>query len=60
MRRINRLPYAQTGPGSRGSDPLSAPAAERRSYPPSPAAEDPERVDSSDVWSAWIDLGGEG
>lgn len=60
MRRINQLSYAQTGSGSRSSDPLCVQAVERRTHLPPSAAEDPERVDASDGWSAWIDLGGEG
>jgi hypothetical protein len=58
--RINRHHYAPTvhGPGSGGTDHLSAPQAERRA--PSPRADDPELEDDRDLCRIWIDLGGEG
>jgi hypothetical protein len=59
MRRINRLLYAATGPGSCGPDPTSVTPAEGRACTPAPGDEH-ERDDTRDVWSAWIDLGGEG
>jgi hypothetical protein len=57
--RINRHFYAPvkaTNPAEKPGVPL----AERRSLTVSCPADDPESDDVANLWSAWIDLGGEG
>jgi hypothetical protein len=60
--RINRYLYALTHPGQRlaGSDHVSASVLESRIHPLALAVDEPESEDGADVWSAWVDLGGEG
>lgn len=62
MRRFSwhRYALAAPGTGSMASDGRTAPAPEMGRRSCSHLADDQEMDDSSNVWSPWIDLGGEG
>ena len=62
MRRMNWPRYAAESPGggARGFDHLAPPAYEREARSPAHAAGDHEEGEAPNLWSEWIDLGGEG
>lgn len=63
MGRTNwlRHPTESSGPRSRGLAHLAAPTTEAEHHVPAHAGGDhPEEGASTNWWSAWIDLGGEG
>jgi hypothetical protein len=58
--RITRHFFAAAVPPVRGAEHVVAPSPDRQSRSSSSSSDDFESDDSRDVWSAWIDLGGEG
>jgi hypothetical protein len=58
--RITRHFFAAAVPPVRGAEYLAVPLPDHQSRPPSASSDEFESDDARDLWSAWIDLGGEG